>query len=423
MRLRALSWFTLIWALVPLAAVAEQLYLAAAFSAGASYPLAEQVRAYGAGVLVQPVTSLCCCLIGVRLRRSEVLRSVAVARPRVVVLLHLLALPAAAVTAVLVFTMGAYSRALTADAVPDARLVLAAALASAAYAALGLALGSSLPPVLAAPAAVAAPYVVMAFPPAMQTTWVRHLTGISSGCCQIYQDLSTRAFVAHLLFLCAVLVGSAAVFVRSSRGARSLQLALSGVSAGCLVLAALPALPLDASPVARRPGEPTCRSVETSQLCLWPEHEAARADGERAVSRVLALARTSGVSTPKTYTELDANEVNWPSTVVEVLPGGGAQGALNSVVSSLYPSRDCLAPDPAAGGDPDASLIDVHHGEREVVTGWWARQLGTDVSEAENDPEAAAEVARLQRLPFPQQVAAVNAMIATGSACPEGSRP
>jgi hypothetical protein len=421
MRLRALSWFTLIWALIPLAVVAGQLYVSSVFSAGASYALAEQVRAYGAAVLVQPLTALCCCLIGVRLRRSEVLRSVAVVRPRAVVFLHILALPAAAVAAVLVFTMGAYSRSLTADVVPDVRLLAAAGLGSAAFAGLGLALGLSLPPVLAAPAAVAAPYVVMAFPPAVRPQWIRHLTGISSGCCNVYEDLSTRALAAHLLFLSAVLVGSMAVFVRCSRGARPLQMTLAGVCAGCLVLAVLPALPLDASPVDRRPGQPACRGVEDVELCLWPEHEAARADGERALSRVVAVARTSGVNIPKRYVELDPGDVSWPSTVIDVSPGLGAEGALASVIPSLYPSTDCLVPDPNAEGDPEA-YVNVHHGQREVVTGWWAKQLGTDVSKAESDPETLAEVARLGGLPFPRQVAAINAMTAAAAACPPGSR-
>src|SRR5690606_12601640 len=77
---------------------------------------------------------------------------------------------------------------------PSWSLAFSSVAAGIAYTSVGYALGLLLRGVVAVPLALLIPYVLIGWPPALETPWIRHMFWVSSGCCQIYQELLPRAF-------------------------------------------------------------------------------------------------------------------------------------------------------------------------------------------------------------------------------------
>ena len=205
MRLRTAAWFALIWFTVPATAIAAQVFVGSTFPTGSGYGLAADIRAYASLVLVAPVACLGAALFGGRLRRSRVLQTERNRRRPAIVYFRIAVLPVLAMSGVVMATMAVTAMSETGGTpIVDPRLGLAAVFQSIAFVLLGMALGLNLPPVVALPCAIVVPYILVAFPPALDIYWLRHVTGISTNCCWVYQDLPARAIAAHILFSISV---------------------------------------------------------------------------------------------------------------------------------------------------------------------------------------------------------------------------
>ena len=416
-------WFTGVWALVPVTLLASQLFVTSTTDSGVAYPLADEIRALGSIALVEPLAALAGCLAGARLRRSQLLMSVPVYRSRVWVWLGLLSPVALTTTGVLVVNMIAAAHVTSAPWHVDGRLVVVAFLVSTAYSSIGLGLGLVARPIVAAPVAVLVPYLLIGFPPAMEPYWLRHLTSVSTNCCQIYEDLSIRALLSLGLAMAAVTAAGFAMFVRAKSAARGNRSPVAaGVSAAALGLtAAMVASPLGARAVAARPGGPTCSGVRPVALCLWPEHEPSRADASRLLSRVVAVARMKHVRLPATLTELPGPGIRWPASPVDLSPAWGQDVLARSVTTSLFPSTECTSSTvsedaPAASGQSPSATAPY------VVAMWWQVQLGIDPARQEMDPLVQQDYSALMTASEHDQVRWVNGAIDRAASMCAGAR-
>lgn len=414
MRARTLLWFNLIWLLVPLGLLAGELHLESIWPPDSFYPFAVQVKAFGSSVLVQPLTSLLSCLAGARLRRSQLLVSMPIDRSRLRVLLALLAPPALATFLVTLSLVSVASIRWSPTWVPDWRIVLVVMVTSLSYAALGMALGLAIRPILAAPAAVLLPYLLIAFPPAMSPYWMRHLTSLSEGF-SVYETLAPRALIAYLLFSVTVLAAALAIFARALPGGRRPMLSGLSLAAVAGTSAIVVALPLGVSAYTARHGHPTCREFEASgrqlNLCLWPEHEAMRARGERIYRRVARIAASSGAEIPTTLTERLGETLHWPLTGVDLSPSREGGSDVHSIASALYPDGPCEAVNDTGRGNATDDADDGSDMKRSLLTLWWERELGAGATAERVDPETAAEFSHLTAKPRAQQVAWINAAV------------
>ena len=281
MRLRTAAWFALIWFTVPATAIAAQVFVGSTFPTGSGYGLAADIRAYASLVLVAPVACLGAALFGGRLRRSRVLQTERNRRRPAIVYFRIAVLPVLAMSGVVMATMAVTAMSETGGTpIVDPRLGLAAVFQSIAFVLLGMALGLNLPPVVALPCAIVVPYILVAFPPALDIYWLRHVTGISTNCCWVYQDLPARAIAAHILFSISVaLVAAATLPVWSPRPMLTHGL-VALVAIGTLFAAIVAARGIGPVAVEARSEGPTCRAVSGVQLCLWKDHERARASGD-----------------------------------------------------------------------------------------------------------------------------------------------
>ena len=100
---------------------------------------------------------------------------------------------------------------------PDVRFIAISALDFAAYGALGLALGLLLPFAVAGPLGIVLPFLWLAFVPAMEPLWMRHLTGMFRDCCSIDQDLDLQAVLASGI-VDAGIIASAALLLSGGAG-------------------------------------------------------------------------------------------------------------------------------------------------------------------------------------------------------------
>lgn len=411
MRLRSAAWFAFLWLTLPLAAVGGQLFLGSTFPTGTGYGMSENIRAYGALVLIAPVVALGGALTGGRLRRSGLLQHWGPHRRGASrVWFNLAALPVVAFSALL-WALMASAAASSGSSYPllDPRLAVAAALQSAAYVLLGLALGSNLPSVMAVPVALVLPYVLIAFPPALSTYWIRHVTGISNNCCWIYEDLPSRALGAHLAFsLSLALAAAAALPAWNARAnvTRALLLTLASVS---LLTAFLSAQIFGPSASESRAGAPDCSSASGVELCLWSEHEKNRSEAEQVLQRILSQA--AGVDIPDRFTELDPGLVRWPSSSWDA-SSGSREKLLAGAVSALFPATQCTEQ-----GTSGLGTASPQQGPDDgpIVRAWWSGRLGLDVEEALTAGGATEEqresLAKIVALTLPEQKDAINTLV------------
>ncbi|MFF4604506.1 hypothetical protein ACFY12_17485 [Streptomyces sp. NPDC001339] len=155
------------------------------------------------------------------------------------------------------------------------------------YSFAGYVLGISLPNALALPLAIAVSYVVMAYPPAMEPFWLRHLTGGGiNNCCTVNQTLDLRAITTPMLVLGTVVL-ACLLLIHLGRRLLTLVVALAlisgGILGGVLMVRSMTAIPAVDRSDSRCEGN-------APQLCLWPEQEVKRQEIlESATSAYRAL--------------------------------------------------------------------------------------------------------------------------------------
>ncbi|TQJ14472.1 hypothetical protein FB459_1936 [Yimella lutea] len=282
------------------------------------------------------------------------------------------------------------------------------------YALLGFAVGTWLRLMVAAPIALLIPYLVMAFPPAMEPVWLRHLVVVSSNCCTTAETLSLRAVGGFLVLTCTVAFGAFLVSAHRYGGGLRLVHGVPAVGVGvalALVLAAgLAAVATDA----RRQGL-RCQDASGTQLCLWPEHEQVRSEAAAILARVGADARRTGARYPRRVTE--SGRARPMEGVVSLEPGATASERTGELLGALTPrpSEECLQRVRLT------KRVDreLYWSVTVVVAGWWAHRLGVPIdSTAATDPGQVRQWLRgLEARPMHQQVSAMNQIVTAVPGC------
>ena len=357
--------FTLQLLLLVLSALAVTLSASVLPGTPAPRAIGEVHRSLMSWNYVLPAVAAVAAVVGRRLRDARLpLRAVGLRGPRVVVeaLLALALTPTLVMTVTAVARVVVHGHSLGLDLVPPVVPTFLAALGAAS---LGALLGVLVRPVIAAPAALAAAFVLVAAPPALEPLWVRHLTSLTSTCCSVDTApapsgyLAAAATFGTIAFAVGALVVALTAFERGGRR-RVPWLAgglVLGIALACVAVPVARRTNLDA--LTERPGQPACRPASGLQLCLWPEDEPRRS----AVEGLLARAqRTAGpdVPMPRRVVEVERGQ-RWPDVALSGAPRDDNELAA-FVAEAITPGASCPRRTIAA---------------RDTLVQWWGRQLGS----------------------------------------------
>lgn len=370
-RLRtALRTMPAFWLAIPLGV------LAAAY-VGFLYPsdgYAVDASAQGTSTLpfIAPFVAGCAAWEGSRLRRGRVWSTPSVRSRLAIGFWVVLPVVLVGVMAVTIAILAQLAR--SGGGLPDVRFIAMSALDLAAFGALGLAVGLLLPFAVAGPVAIVVPFLWLAFLPAMEPVWMRHLTGMFRDCCGLERDLAVRAVAASAL-VDAGIVGAVALLLSGPPGflrrvaAPAAPLALSLVG-GVVLVSGMSYSPT----VARDPVALDCSTMDGVTVCTWPEHRQ-RADEVAAIVReVRAAWQAAGISAPTVYTESDA------SVRPEGALGFGFNGALSKrddIVNAL--AYGMTPPPPECPFGSEGAIV------LEYLQAWYAAAGG--MSEATLDEQ------------------------------------
>ncbi|MEX2136989.1 MAG: hypothetical protein WEB29_08605 [Chloroflexota bacterium] len=381
--LRAMPAF---WLAIPICV------LAAAY-VGFLYPsdgYAVDASAQGTSTLgfIAPFVAASAAWEGSRLRRGRVWSAPSV-RSRLAI--GFWAVVPAVLVGVLAVTVAIVAQlARSGGGLPDARFIAMSALDLAGFGALGLALGLLLPFAVAGPVAIVLPFLWLAFLPAMDPLWLRHLTGMFRDCCGLERDLDLKAAMASGL-VDAGIIGAAALLVSGGAGmlrrvvVPAVPLALS-LAVGVALVSGMTYSPT----VARDPAALDCSTTDGVTVCTWPEHRQ-RADEVAGIVRdVRTVWQAAGIPAPSVYTEADAS----------VKPEGalafsfnGALSQRDDIINSLAYSMAPPFPD-CPGGSTGAIVLDY-------LQAWYAAAGGMSQAGLED------QYGYTQGPPYPEVLAVV----------------
>lgn len=252
---------------------------------------------------VGPFCAACAAWEGSRLRRARLWNAPSV-RSRATIAFWCL-LPVVLVGLVAVLVAIAVELVRAGAGLPDLRLIAMTALDLVALGVAGFAAGILLPFAVAGPLAIVASFIWLAFIPALQPVWLRHLTGMFRDCCGLAQDLAPRAVIASsivdlgIIGAAALMVADPALVARRVGGALA-TLAVAGV-AGVLLVGGMtyaPTIPRDTALL-------ECRTDGGVAVCTWPEHSARAAEVARIVASVRAGWQNASIDAPSLFTEAD----------------------------------------------------------------------------------------------------------------------
>lgn len=293
-----------VWLALPLAALAGAYTFGYSPATSDPYPLAHT----SAGSVVLGFIAPICAAIGAweagRLQRSGWWQ-LPHARPPWMIAARTLLPPV--VVGVLAVLTAAETQLLGAGLLwPDPRILAVAAIVIASHAALGFAIGTWVPVVVAAPAVLLVGYLWMALPRAFEPLWIRHLNGSYSSCCVLQSDLAPAALLAVAL-VCSGFLVAALVLIRRRR-ADWLPMAAAAAIISGLVAGAIPVSGLGPDPtVARSERSLVCRGEEP-QVCVWPEHAGRLSEVIELASRADEGWRSTGLTVPATFSEGQTEE-------------------------------------------------------------------------------------------------------------------
>ena len=223
--------------------------------------------------------------------------------------------------------------------VPDGRPIGVAALDIVAFAAAGAAAGLLLPFAIAGPLSIVVPLFWLAFVPAMDPVWLRHITGMFRDCCIATEDLSIRPILASSLVDLGILAAAAFALSNVTESRRGIAMGLSLVVAGSVATALVAGMSY-APTTDRSPAELTCAHASTAMVCVWPEHQGDLRPMVGILPTVLARWGDAGVHAPDLFTEAEPSASSAGSAHL-VLSGGDAlddDGIIEALSSSLLPT-------------------------------------------------------------------------------------
>lgn len=276
--------------------------------------------------------------------------------------------------------------------VPDPLPILAAVAMVAAAAVSGFALGWWLREVAAAPLALGCWYYLLAFPPALEPTWVRHLVVVRD-CCHTSRSLDPAVVLS--------IITSAGAIGALALGALAAARQRLALPAGALVAVVLAggavALVHDRGPdpTMLRTGSLLCTEPRDGPaLCVWPEHRELlpRVDGA-PLGALLAVAEEARTDLPLVLTEDEAADQARGERFLVVRPDDSDSDLVRLVAGAVFPalSTRCVAglEDVDAVAPHDASaLYDAQHAGRL----WWVtRAVLADAGVALDEGPAVAE--------------------------------
>jgi hypothetical protein len=404
--------------LVPAGLLLGTMFASSAIPAASGYALGAHTAALGSWVLLLPLTSLCACLVARRLvtggfARERLVRRVGLHR----VALHVVPIGVTTTLVVLVVVF-LYSTQQGVSGWLEPPLILATFLASTAYAALGFAVGTYLNLLVAGPVALVVPYLVIAFPPAMSTLWLRHMFYVENGCCDVSQTLSTHALSACLLMSCAIILGAAgAAAVRFGRGPHPVATVV--LTLGALAGSIGSAQGLGATATDARGSGLKCEPAASGiQLCLWPEHESTRAGANKVLERVAMHAAAKQLALPSELTERTSPVPVWPDSAINLVPAADPATQTFGLLQALAPTPTlaCLQHVSAHRSSPGGPF---YESAQYIVGVWWATQIGlkVDVAANGNPPDVTSILGRLPTLRPAGQIGVINRTVAQLVTC------
>lgn len=257
---------------------------------------------------------------------------------------------------------------------PDLRFIAVSALDFAAYGALGLALGLLLPFAVAGPLGIVLPFLWLAFVPAMEPVWLRHLTGMFRDCCSNQRDLDLQAALASALVDAGIIV-AAALLVSGGPGIGRRVLVPAAPLVLSLVVGVALVSGMDYSPsVARDPAALECATTEGVTVCTWPEHNARADEVGSIVREVRTNWQAMGIESPSVYTEADASLVPPGALHLDV---NGRSSRREDIINSLAVA---MAPhDPECPGGSEGGIVLFY------LDAWYAAAGGMSQAKLETE--------------------------------------
>lgn len=168
----------------------------------------------------------------------------------------------------------------------------------AAHSTAGLLLGRWLPAPVALPLAVAGSYLVIAYPPAMQPVWLRHLVGNGlDSCCALDRVPSERATLAAAVVSAGVVM-TVALLVHVGRRAVAGAVALC-VLAGSFTAGWALANRMGPDAVTPRSEAALLCSGGDPEVCVWPEQRPQAQRIEAEVRDAYEALRRAGMELPE----------------------------------------------------------------------------------------------------------------------------
>ena len=229
------------------------------------------------------------------------------------------------------------------SSVPDAVVIGVAVLDLVAWAAVGFAAGVLLPVPVAVPVGILLPFVWLAFVPALQPYWLRHLTGMFRDCCGLNEDLAPAAVVASILANLGI-IAAASVLIAGHRSARRIgvsALALAvPLAAGVVLVSGMTYAPV----VPRDPALVACRERTGLTLCLWPEHVAQADELATVASDVRSRWLAAGIEAPAVFTEAGRSVAPAESLAFQV-SGTPPDDVIRALAEAMTPQQpECVDP-------------------------------------------------------------------------------
>ena len=241
--------------------------------------------------------------------------------------------------------------------VPDLTLIAVGTLDLVVWAAVGFAAGLLLPVQVALPVGILLPFVWLAFVPAMNPVWIRHITGMFRDCCTLNQAMAPAAVWASV-FADVGILAAAAVLVGGWTNARrhggsALSRAVPLVASGLVLVLVLRAgvglvSGMTYAPVVPRdPTLLTCHERSGLTLCLWPEHSP-ETDALAAIAAdVRAKWIAAGVEAPAIFTEADPSVA--PAGSLSYQVAGAAPDDVVLALADAITPRQPECTDPTSG--------------------------------------------------------------------------
>lgn len=375
-----------LWWLLPLEIVAMLIGRSGTFPMHPDYALARQYTNLEASILCFPLIALAATVAAHRIVRSGFLERVSrhrFLRGHLVPMLGI-GVPSWCLAlwfqAIPVLMSGSREVAI-------APLLVAAAWISTSVA-FGWLLGSLALLRIAAPLSVLTVYIGAGFPAALDPPWLRHLTGLTSGCCAIYEVADRQAAAAGILTLGAVL---AMCLVLSAVTARALPRAATACIALGVVIAVGTGItlahPLPREAVLARQGPMSCVDVG-GPLCVWPEHAQLVHEHRAGLRTMTEAADGAGLELPTTITERAMTEHRWPESTVLLSSEQGEEGLYWAYAEALLPRDDhCLDRPGTVAEDFDYRTALILRG---AVKGWLVRESGFRLDESRLNEESLA---------------------------------